>query len=99
MSVGSARCSSPFSHRWIVVIEVPTRSASSAVLNPAANRSHRRSGPPAGSTSSETGETFKFDGYRFEVVDMDGRKIDKLLVSRPRRRRSEEEAENEAPSA
>jgi putative hemolysin len=45
----------------------------------------------------ETGETFKFDGYKFEVVDMDGRKIDKLLVSRPRRRRSEEESE--APPA
>jgi putative hemolysin len=47
----------------------------------------------------ETGEIFKFDGYKFEVVDMDGRKIDKLLVSRPRRRRSEEEAESEAPPA
>ena len=47
----------------------------------------------------ETGELFKFDGYRFEVVDMDGRKIDKLLVSRPKRKRTEEEAESEAPSA
>ena len=47
----------------------------------------------------ETGELFKYDGFRFEVVDMDGRKIDKLLVSRPKRKRSEEEAENEAPSA
>ena len=47
----------------------------------------------------ETGEVFKFDGYRFEVVDMDGRKIDKLLVSRPRRRKTEQEAESEAPSA
>ena len=47
----------------------------------------------------ETGETFKFDGYRFEVVDMDGRKIDKLLVSRPRRRRAEQEADREAPPA
>jgi len=47
----------------------------------------------------ETGETFKFDGYKFEVVDMDGRKIDKLLVSRSKRRRSEEEAESEARSA
>ncbi|MGH6706198.1 MAG: hemolysin family protein [Sphingomicrobium sp.] len=46
----------------------------------------------------ETGETFKFDGYKFEVVDMDGRKIDKLLISRPKRRRSEE-AESEARSA
>ena len=47
----------------------------------------------------ETGEIFKFDGYKFEVVDMDGRKIDKLLVSRPRRKRSPEEAESEAPPA
>jgi putative hemolysin len=46
----------------------------------------------------ETGEVFKFDGYRFEVVDMDGRKIDKLLVSRPRRKKAEQEAANEAPS-
>ena len=43
----------------------------------------------------ETGEIFKFDGYRFEVVDMDGRKIDKLLVSRPRRKRKDGEAESE----
>lgn len=45
----------------------------------------------------ETGEQFKFDGYRFEVVDMDGRKIDKLLVSRPKRKRAEEGTESEAP--
>jgi putative hemolysin len=47
----------------------------------------------------ETGEVFKFDNFRFEVIDMDGRKIDKLLVSRPRRRRSEQETESESPSA
>ena len=47
----------------------------------------------------DTGETFKFDGYRFEVVDMDGRKIDKLLVSRPRRRKAEQEAESESRSS
>jgi putative hemolysin len=47
----------------------------------------------------ETGETFHFDGYRFEIVDMDGRKIDKLLVSRVKRRRSEEMADSGAPSA
>jgi putative hemolysin len=47
----------------------------------------------------ETGEVFKYDGYRFEVVDMDGRKIDKLLVSRPRRKRTDEESESEAPPA
>ncbi len=28
-----------------------------------------------------TGESFTAQGYRFEVIDMDGRKIDKLLVS------------------
>jgi len=47
----------------------------------------------------ETGEVFKFDGFKFEIVDMDGRKIDKLLVSRPKRRKSEQEAESETPSA
>ena len=45
-----------------------------------------------------TGDIFKFDGYRFEVVDMDGRKIDKLLVSRPKRKRTEE-AESAVPPA
>lgn len=38
----------------------------------------------------ETGETFMVDGWRFEVVDMDGRKIDKLIVSRLRRKRRDE---------
>ncbi len=46
----------------------------------------------------ETGEVFMFDGFRFEIVDMDGRKIDKLLVSRPRRREVEEQAANEDAS-
>jgi putative hemolysin len=41
----------------------------------------------------ETGETFKFDGWSFEVVDMDGRKIDKLIASRPRRKPAETHAE------
>ncbi len=40
----------------------------------------------------ETGEAFTTDGWRFEIVDMDGRKIDKLIASRPRRRRREEPA-------
>ena len=47
----------------------------------------------------EIGETFEHDAWRFEVVDMDGRKIDKLIVSRPRRRKRDEapeEAEGEA---
>ena len=39
----------------------------------------------------QTGETFNFDGWKFEVVDMDGRKIDKLLASRPKRRSREQE--------
>ena len=39
----------------------------------------------------QTGETFGHDGWKFEVVDMDGRKIDKLLASRPRRRSREQE--------
>ena len=29
-----------------------------------------------------TGESFRWRGYRFEIVDMDGRRIDKLLVNR-----------------
>jgi putative hemolysin len=28
------------------------------------------------------GETFAFDAWRFEIVDMDGRRIDKLLAMR-----------------
>ncbi|HJR83571.1 MAG TPA: hemolysin family protein [Sphingomicrobium sp.] len=46
----------------------------------------------------ETGETFSHDGWKFEVVDMDGRKIDKLIASRPKRRSREPEpsAEQEA---
>lgn len=39
----------------------------------------------------QTGETFSHDGWKFEVIDMDGRKIDKLLVSRPKRRSREQE--------
>ena len=42
----------------------------------------------------ETGERFDHDHWSFEVVDMDGRKIDKLLATRPRRKRREEAAEN-----
>jgi putative hemolysin len=40
----------------------------------------------------ETGESFTHDGWKLEVVDMDGRKIDKLLASRSKRRRREEPA-------
>jgi len=40
----------------------------------------------------ETGEKFRHDGWSFEVVDMDGRKIDKLIASRPRRKTAGTEA-------
>ncbi len=39
----------------------------------------------------ETGETFGYDGWKFEVVDMDGRKIDKLIAARTRKRSREQE--------
>jgi putative hemolysin len=39
----------------------------------------------------ETGEKFIHDGWSFEIVDMDGRKIDKLLASRAKRKRAREE--------
>jgi putative hemolysin len=35
----------------------------------------------------ETGERFQHDGWQFEVVDMDGRKIDKLIAAPPKGRR------------
>ncbi|MFL6727043.1 MAG: hemolysin family protein [Sphingomicrobium sp.] len=41
----------------------------------------------------ETGEKFRHDGWSFEIADMDGRKIDKLIASRPRKRQPEIEAE------
>jgi putative hemolysin len=37
----------------------------------------------------EIGESFRHDGWSFEVVDMDGRKIDKLIASRPKKRAAE----------
>lgn len=40
----------------------------------------------------ETGEVFRHDGWSFEIVDMDGRKIDKLIASRPKKRPAESEA-------
>ena len=30
----------------------------------------------------QTGEAVETEGFRFEVVDLDGRRVDKLLVSR-----------------
>ena len=41
----------------------------------------------------ETGEKFRHDGWSFEIVDMDGRKIDKLIASRPRKKSAEAQAE------
>jgi putative hemolysin len=35
----------------------------------------------------EVGERFRFGGWQFEIVDMDGRKIDKLLASEVKTRR------------
>jgi putative hemolysin len=35
----------------------------------------------------DVGERFTFGGWRFEIVDMDGRKIDKLLASEVKQRR------------
>jgi putative hemolysin len=40
-----------------------------------------------------TGEKFKHDGWSFEIVDMDGRKIDKLIVSPPRKKAAQPQAE------
>ena len=36
-----------------------------------------------------TGETFRHHGWSFEVVDMDGRKIDKLIATPPRRKEAQ----------
>ncbi len=30
----------------------------------------------------EPGESFQWDGWRFEVVDMDGHRVDKILFSK-----------------
>ena len=42
----------------------------------------------------ETGERFKHDGWSFEIVDMDGRKIDKLIASRAKARQREARIES-----
>jgi len=39
-----------------------------------------------------SGERFSVDGWQFEIVDMDGRKIDKLIAQPPRRPRKEKAA-------
>ena len=38
----------------------------------------------------DTGERFTHDGWAFEIVDMDGRKIDKLIASRSRKNARDE---------
>jgi putative hemolysin len=40
-----------------------------------------------------TGETISHYGWKYEFVDMDGRKIDKLIASRPRKKPVEARAE------
>ena len=41
----------------------------------------------------ETGEKFRHDGWSFEIADMDGRKIDKLIASRARKKAPEAQTE------
>jgi putative hemolysin len=41
----------------------------------------------------KTGENFRYDHWTFEIVDMDGRKIDKLIAVRPRRRSRDEQSD------
>jgi putative hemolysin len=41
----------------------------------------------------DVGEKFRHDGWSFEIVDMDGRKIDKLIASRPKKRSAGAQAE------
>jgi putative hemolysin len=33
----------------------------------------------------ELGESFEKGGWKFEVIDLDGRRVDKVLVTAPRR--------------
>ena len=42
----------------------------------------------------DTGERFKHDGWSIEIVDMDGRKIDKLIAVRAKARKREGQAES-----
>ena len=39
----------------------------------------------AQASAARPARRFKHDGWSFEIVDMDGRKIDKLIASRPKR--------------
>ncbi|HEX8214965.1 MAG TPA: transporter associated domain-containing protein, partial [Allosphingosinicella sp.] len=42
----------------------------------------------------ETGERFRYEGWALEIVDMDGRKIDKLIIARAPARSRQGEAES-----
>jgi putative hemolysin len=42
----------------------------------------------------DVGEKFRHDGWSFEIVDMDGRKIDKLIVARVRRASADQQPES-----
>jgi putative hemolysin len=42
----------------------------------------------------EVGEKFRHDGWSFEIVDLDGRKIDKLIAVRPKKRAETAEAKS-----
>ena len=44
----------------------------------------------------ETGEKFRYDGWTFEIVDLDGRKIDKLIASRSSRRKRDDQTQEAA---
>ena len=44
----------------------------------------------------ETGEKFRHDGWTFEIVDLDGRKIDKLIASRSSRRKRDDQTKEAA---
>src|SRR3546814_14405854 len=46
----------------------------------------------------ETGESFQYGSWRFDIVDMDGRKIDKLLAQCTTERLEEPEEEYPASS-
>ncbi len=45
--------------------------------------SNRPKGTPHAFVMRLEGTVFDAQGWRFEIVDMDGRRIDRLLVSRP----------------
>lgn len=44
----------------------------------------------------KTGEHFGWGGYRFEVADMDGKRVDKILLAQAPKEESEEETADEA---